>query len=184
MGITQNSLNRLKPYLNGKLRILELGAQNLYDTLNYGKVAKYVFESEGFEHVSIDIIEHQGALKIDLREPFDLGLFDLVTNYGTVEHIDGPLYTPFLNIHNATKLNGIMIHENPKTGNWPFHGQHYFTMDFYNHLGYEVLELCEEAAMSNTVDGWNVCAVLRKMGEKFLTEKEFEKVYKLHIKSK
>lgn len=188
MGITQQSLNRLSPYLQSGVKMLELGAQNLYDNKHYNWIAKDYFELLGIEHISIDIIEHQKCIYTDLREPFDLGEFDIVTNFGTCEHIDGSLYIPFKNIHNACKPGGIMIHENPATGHWPGHGQHYFTMGFYTAIaktcGYVIEDLCEEFAMGNTLDGKNICCVLRKGDNDFITEEQFNEVYKQHIKSK
>lgn len=71
-----------------------------------------------------------------------------------------------------------MIHENPKTGNWPGHGAHYFTREFYYGLrdlmGYELIESGQHPAMGNDTDGWNIYAVLRKTENKeFITEAEF-----------
>lgn len=190
MGITNKSLDRLQPYLKQGIKMLELGAQNIYSAENYGEIAKDYFKRIGIAHMSIDIIEHQMCVQADLRQQLKIGYdFDVVTNFGTTEHIDGSLYQPFKNIHEACKVGGVMIHENPKTGNWPGHGQHYFTQDFYAYLatqcGYDLIEVTEEAAMSNVTDGWNVCAVLRKMkDEKFISKKEFELIYKKHIHAK
>lgn len=185
MGITTLSLNRLQPYLKSGIKMLELGAQNLYDNEHYGWIAKDYFTSLAIEHHSIDIIEHQCAVKADLRDDLKYKpIFDIVTNFGTLEHVDGSIYQPLKNIHEACKIGGIMIHENPKTGNWPGHGQHYFTKEFWLHLYYEVLDVSEEPAMGNTKDGWNVCAVLRKVSDSFISEVEFNKVYKLYVKGK
>lgn len=190
MGITQQSLNRLTPYLKPHIHMLELGAQNMYDNGHYGWIAKDYFESINIHHISVDIIEHQGCVQCDLRElhPFN-AKNDIVTNFGTAEHVDGSLYNPFKNIHNACKVDGIMIHENPKTGNWPSHGQHYFTMGFYPEFamacGYQVVELTEEPAMGNVIDGWNVSCVLKKLSDnEFITEEQFNKIYDAHIFSK
>lgn len=185
MGITQKSLDRLLRHqvLDKGTKMLELGAQNTYDNLNYGKVAKDVFEPMGINHTSIDIKPHQGAIEVDLRQPvtFTRSKFDLVTDFGTTEHVDGSLYEAFKNIHNLCKKGGVMVRENPKTGSWPDHGHHYFTQEFYLKLsalaGYEILELTEEAAMGNTTDGWNVCAVLKKTeANKFIEEEDFNKL--------
>ena len=181
MGITHSSIARINPYLPGVKTMLELGAQNIYAADYYGMIAKEYFEKAGIEHTSIDIVPYQGAIECDLRELHDYGTFDIVTNYGTTEHIDGSLFTPFVNIHNACKIGGIIIHENPKTGNWPGHGHHYFTEDFYTALsaacGYDVLEVTSEHAMGNDIDGWNVCAVLKKTDDKFISEAKFNKIY-------
>lgn len=183
MGITKTSLDRLNNHqvLDKGAKMLELGAQNVYDSENYGKVAKDIFEAIGIIHTSIDIKAHQGAIEADLREPitFTKSKFDIVTDYGTTEHVEGNLYEAFKNIHNLCRKGGVMIHENPKTGNWPEHGFNYYTQDFYKELaklaGYEILELTEEPAMGNHIDGWNICAVLKKTtSEKFISKEEFE----------
>lgn len=193
MGITQKSLDRLSKYTESGISMLELGAQNMYDNLNYGRIAKHYFVSKGIKHTSIDIIQHQECEELDLRidwmEHGYINAFDVITNFGTTEHIDGSLYQPLLNIHNAGKERAFMVNENPKTGNWPEHGQHYFTKEFWSALAdaciYEVHELTEEPAMSNEVDGWNVCCVLRKSPDSnFITEERFNEIYNQHIKSK
>lgn len=169
----------------------ELGAQNMYNNEHYGWIAKDYFQELGIDHISLDIIEHQKCVQFDLRELHKeiTPTSDIVTNFGTLEHVDGSLYVPFLNIHNMCKVGGIMIHENPKTGNWPGHGQHYFTGEFYSVLagacGYEFIEVTEEAAMGNVTDGWNICAVLRKLTDvQFIKEETFDEIYAKYIFAK
>lgn len=186
MGITNLSLQRLNKYLKPNSNILILGCQNLYNVENYGEVAHSYFVNKGHSVRTIDILGCQGSEIADLRDNLKLNPeFDLVLQHGTIEHIDGDLYQPFKNTHEALKPNGIVIHENPKTGNWPEHGYHYFTEKFYKEFaklaGYELLEVSSEPAMGNDVDGWNVCAVLRKSSDKFISKPEFNKVSK-HIK--
>lgn len=187
MGITHDSLARINRYLQPNMKMLELGAQNMYDTEHYGWIAKDYFESIPIQHISVDIIEHQKCVQCDLRElhPFK-SQNDIVTNFGTLEHVDGSLYIPFKNIHNACAVGGIMIHENPLIMNWPGHGQHYFTREFYMALGmnmqYAPLEICTEAVMGNTTDGWNVCAVLKKTkNNEFMSEEKFNKIYERYV---
>lgn len=181
MGITKLSLNRLDPHLRDGSSILILGCQNLYDEEHYGQLASEYLTSLGHTVRMIDITGCQGAEIADLRKDLKFKPeFDVVIDCGTKEHVDGPLWRPFKNIHEACAVGGIMIHENPKTGNWPLHGQHYFTKKFFNQLakgcGYELLEVTEEPAMGNTKDGWNICAVLRKTEEsKFVTTAQFDK---------
>lgn len=189
MGITQKSLDRLTPHIKPGLKMLELGAQNLYDSEHYMQIAKHYFTSLSIEHTSIDVIQHQECEFADLRECLNYSRFDIITNYGTLEHVDGHLYQPLLNIHNAGGESALMIHENPKTGNWPGHGQHYLTKEFWVEMtkacNYELLEVSEEPAMGNEVDGWNVCAVLRKKHNSMFPDREtFDKIYNQHIKSK
>lgn len=179
MGITNLSWARLKRYDAFNKDVLELGAQNVYTSDNrYGRIAKDFFKS----HTSWDIIEHQGAIKMDLREEIPVAKqYDIVTDFGTLEHVSGNYYQAHKNIHNHCKVGGLIIHENPKTGNWPKHGCNYVDMDFYRKLAdlcnYEILELTEEAAMGNTTDGWNISVVLRKLdGSEFISEDKFKTI--------
>lgn len=188
MGITDLSLLRINRYLKPNDSILIIGCQNLYNAENYMQVAQPYFQGLGHTVRSIDILGCNGSEIADLREPLELGQFDMVNDCGSKEHIDGPLYIPFRNIHNACKVGGVMIHENPMTGNWPGHGQHYFTEAFYTALaeacGYDVFELCSETAMGNTTDGWNISTALRKGDKPFITKKQSDKIYADHIFSK
>ena len=190
MGITTLSLNRINKNLKPSFKILMIGCQNLYNTENYGQIAHNYFKDLGYDIRTIDILGCQGSEKADLREDLELEpIYDMINDCGCKEHIDGSLYQPFKNIHEACKSGGIMIHENPRFNHWPEHGQHYFSMDFYIELskicGYELMEVCEEAAMSNYETGMNVCVTLKKVKEnKFITEIAFNKIYKKHIHAK
>lgn len=190
MGITSLSLDRINRYLKPTDSILLIGCQNCYWSENYGEIAQDYFRSLGHTVKSIDIYECNGADVMDLRDNLKFEPeYDLVLNHGTQEHVHGSLYQPFKNHHEACKLGGIMIFENPKTQNWPFHGEHYFTQDFYTVLaflaGYEIKELTEEAAMGNVTDGWNVCAVLAKaFSGDFITEEQFNQIYNDYLFSK
>jgi hypothetical protein len=190
MGITQNSLDRFNRHIAATDTMLILGCQNMYNNKNYGEIARDYFSAKGFTVVDMDITGCQESQPADLREVLNFkGEFGIILQHGTIEHIEGSLYQPFKNIHEACAVNGIMIHENPMTGNWPEHGYHYFTQKFYIELAkacnYELLEVCSEPAMSNTIDGWNICAVLLKIEDvEFISEEDFNKIYSKHIKSK
>ncbi len=161
--------------------ILELGNQNIYFGDEYGSSAKPYLKKLGFLHTSVDINGQDGAEKMDLSKRISYNdiLFDIVTDFGTSEHVKD-YYNCWYNKHNWCKLNGIIISENPKTGNWPGHGFHYLTELFYQKLaymvGYEILEIGEHAAMSNTTDGWNIYCVLKKRDKDFIPRKLFEKL--------
>jgi hypothetical protein len=186
MGITQKSIERLNRHnCLSNVKMCELGAQNIYEDGDYyGTIAKHYLQRYGVEHSSYDILVHQECEFIDLRKPIanDLkGLFDVVTDFGTTEHVEGNYYEANKNIHDMCKVGGLIIRENPLTGNWIGHGHNYLDEKFYIDLAsknnYEILELCIEAAMGNFVDGNNVCVVLRKTSEsEFMSEKEFSKL--------
>ena len=183
MGITQNSVDRLRRHnLLQPMKMLELGAQNMYDNDHYGSIAKAYFEQIGIEHTSWDIIPHQGAIQVDLREDLPIvHQYDIITDFGTSEHVDGNYYQVHKNIHNLCKVGGFIVHKNPKTGHWPGHGCNYVNMNFYITLGqlcgYECIELTEHFAMGNTIDGCNICVVMRKMYDApFITKEQFETI--------
>lgn len=175
-------MKRLTPHLlvPGK-SMLQLGCQNIYTEENNGTLAHPYFEGLGLFVKTIDITGCQGAEVMDLREPLTIGEFDIITDYGTSEHVDGSYCQVHRNIHNACKVNGLIIHENPKTGHWPGHGCNYVDMDFYRLLaetnGYEILELTEEYAMGNVTYGCNIAVVLRKVNNNpFISKKRFKSI--------
>jgi len=190
MGITHTSLERINRYLKPQDHILILGCQNLYDSENYGEIAHLYFEANGYTVRSLDILGCQCSEALDLRNDLKFSpVYNTILQHGTVEHVDGSLYQPFKNIHNACKAVGVMIHENPARDNWPGHGYHYFHLLFYTELaeacGYEILELTEEFAMGNTVDGKNISTVLKKTNDNdFISEEIFNEIYAKHICSK
>ena len=186
MGITSQSIARLRKFnCLEPLKMCELGAQNIYEHGNlYGSVAKHYFQSFGVDHTSYDISVHQECEFLDLREPIDtslIGVYDVITDFGTTEHIDSNYYQANKNIHDMCKVGGLIIKENPCTGHWIGHGYNYVDEQFYKDLseanGYEILDLCIESAMGNTIDGNNVCVVFRKTtDQKFMTKTNFSKL--------
>ena len=73
----------------------------------------------GFEYISIDIDGSPGSIPLDLNyDPAPetaLGKYQLVTNFGTTEHVANQL-NAFKVIHDLTRLGGIMIHHLPTQG--------------------------------------------------------------------
>lgn len=163
--------------------MFQIGCQNLYFSPYDGLVAHTYFTKQGIQTRTVDITGCQDSEIVDLRYPLDFeGVqYDIVTDFGCMEHLDGGVYEFNRNIHNACKVGGHIIRENPKTGNWIGHGQNYLDTEFYTKLaeacGYEILDLCEEAAMGNTTDGWNICVVLRKLHDgEFISEEAFNNI--------
>jgi hypothetical protein len=116
------------------LKMLELGNQWMFmpqnSTIPYKSSAKEYFKKRGVMHTSLDINGEDGAISCDLGKPLDKNLlsnqYDVVTNFGTAEHVYD-LYYCFYNIHQLCRVGGIMVHVFPYTGNWPKHGLHYAT---------------------------------------------------------
>ena len=179
MGITQISWDRLNTLLGERwevrngLKMLELGSQNMYTNAFHGKMAfaKHVFLAQGVDHTSIDLNGDGGSERLDLGTDLAdvrggwAGHFDVVTDYGTAEHVKD-LHACLANVRNFCRPGGLMFHENPKVGNWPGHGFHYFTEDFWAKLcqacGDTLVDVGEHAAMGNTTDGWNIHCVIEK----------------------
>lgn len=115
--------------LAGVRSMLELG--NKRGTDGPGDTYKRHFEALGIRHVSVDWNGEDGALALDLRQPLDLGLFDMVSNVGTSEHVDDQV-SCWRNIVESAAW--IIVSITPAPGNWPGHGLHYPTEKFFEEL--------------------------------------------------
>ena len=179
MGLTQHSFDLFNRWCHPPASIIELGNQIIYFGSEYGKPAKPMFQNMGYEHTSIDMNEKDGAKKYDLNKIKPFARFDIITDFGTSEHVKN-FYMAWVNKHHFTEINGVIINENPKVDNWHGHGFHYVTIDFYKELTglglYEILEIGEHPAMGNSKDGWNIYCVLKKTNFDFITQKQFNKL--------
>ena len=81
--------------------------------------ARSFYEALGYEYACIDIDGTPGALALDLNydevPSAHRGRYDLVTNFGTTEHVLNQL-NAFRLIHDLTAPGGVMIHEVPAQG--------------------------------------------------------------------
>jgi methyltransferase family protein len=99
----------------------------------------------GFEYAAIDIDNSPDSIPLDLN--FDAvpasakGNYNLVTNFGTTEHVANQL-NAFKIVHDLTAHNGIMIHEVPAQGMFN-HGIVNYNFKFFWLLarsnGYEII---------------------------------------------
>jgi hypothetical protein len=118
--------------------ILELGNQMIREPHRQAGPAKHYFEKMGACHTSVDINGKDGALKLDLNSPLVIsgGPFDLVTNFGTSEHVENQK-SVFENIHYHCAEGGVMIHQVPLIhGKWKNHGLYEYTADKFRRLAY------------------------------------------------
>lgn len=181
MGITAFSKDMIR--VNGGeqkgIRHLLVGCQNMYDNEHYGQIAQDYYRGFGQDVISIDITACNDSIEHDLREPLKMPPFDFISQHGTLEHVESRegFYLAFKHLHEVLEMGGIIVHENPKTGNWAGHGNHYLTQDFYTQLAqlmdYDILDIGENCAMGNCIDGWNIYAVLRKNKEEFISLEQF-----------
>ena len=116
-------------------RMLELGNKVTGHT-SY----KSYFESIGIDHTSIDMNGLDGALKIDLCNALDFEPFDMVTNFGTTEHVRCQ-EAVWRNIHNMIAVGGVLVSMTPMEGDWSWHGEWYPRPEFYHEFannGYKI----------------------------------------------
>jgi hypothetical protein len=140
----------------------ELGAKRNGD----GRWYKPFFEFCGFSHVSIDL-NGTGDYRFDLTHPIDVqainGPFDVVTNFGTTEHVDEqePCWR---NVHALVRLGGTLISCTPL--DWPKHGRWYPTEEWYLQFcelnGYE---LEERWGVVDSLGRKTICMRARKVAD-------------------
>jgi SAM-dependent methyltransferase len=89
-----------------------------------------------FDYRSVDLINGYNTVLLDLNihsAPEELrGRFDLVTNFGTTEHLINQLLA-MKTIHDVTKPGGIIYHDLPMSG-YLRHGYFLYTPVFFNDL--------------------------------------------------
>lgn len=192
MGITSFSIELLDKIIIrfSPKTVIELGAQNLYNQPKLpAPYANEYYESKGLKYKCIDLSKENNCIEIDLSKPMinkNLQKVDLITDFGTSEHISNngifdaeAFYNCWKIKHDILNVDGVMINENPKTGNWPGHGFNYVNIDFYSELimlmNYELIELGEHPAMGNITDGWNIyCIFQKKHDADFISLEKFK----------
>lgn len=167
MGILAHSAEMIKS-LNLPLgfSVCELGDQ-LYRANEKRLPARYWYQENGCgEYTAIDA-DGMGTLCADLNRPLpaNIGTFDLVTDFGTGEHIFNQAQV-WMTMHEITRNGGHIAFDRPKTG-WPNHG-------FYNINDCLILDIA--AANDYTVvhmatnpypgKGDMLCGLLRKNHDK------------------
>jgi hypothetical protein len=104
-------------------RMLELG-----NKMNRRGTYKNWFEAIGVDHTSVDLNGRNGALRKDLMLPLELGKFDIVTNFGTTEHV--AVQKPaWRNI--AEACGRVFVSTTPAPHTFVRHGRWYPTTAFY-----------------------------------------------------
>lgn len=117
------------------IRVCELGNQ-LMKWNEFGTGKAYLLSKGVGEHISIDWNGKNGALKLDLSKPITqwAEYFDLVTDFGTCEHVEGGIYQAYKNVHGWTKTGGAMIHVGPLSGQCPWHSPYHYELWFFHDL--------------------------------------------------
>ena len=104
-----------------------------------------LFRSCGFKYKALDIFDGDSVMLFDLNiqnAPEDMiGQFDLVTNFGTTEHLINQLLA-MRTIHDFAKPGGVIYHDLP-LGGYHTHGYFSYNPMFFQHLAqaneYEIL---------------------------------------------
>lgn len=126
-------------------------------------VYKAAFQAAGIEHTSVDLNGKDGALPRDLMKPLGLGRFDMVTNFGTTEHV-AQQEPAWRNAIEATER--VFVSTTPAPGSWPRHGKWYPTSEFYEALaalnGFRIEQLYRDGVSSGKQ---LVCARLVRVSE-------------------
>lgn len=156
--------------------VLELGNQIMRDSHPLRRTSKQYFTGlEVKEHTYFDINEEDGALPIDLNKlcPEEFwGRYDVVTNFGTAEHIKDQ-HAVYLNMHTCCKIGGFLVNSIPLEGFWrghsPYHYSERFGIALSEACGYELL--IDEIKPRHS--DWFVNFVARKTTEGWLTNGGF-----------
>ncbi len=135
--------------------------------------------------MSIDLNGEDGALKINLDKPVPramMNTFDVVTNYGTIEHVNNQ-FQVFKNMHDMARNMGIMIHTLPPPGNWPNHGRYYYPREFVTQLAmsckYEIIKLTVQNCFSDFRYGSDknlIMVAFQKTQETFVEKNAFDRL--------
>lgn len=90
----------------------------------------------GYEYTALDIFESPSTILFDLNNddvPKELeGYFDLITNFGTTEHILNQ-HKAFESLHKFAKIGGVIYHDIP-LGGYFYHGYFSYNPLFFHHL--------------------------------------------------
>lgn len=125
--------------------------------------ANELFKHLGVEYEAVDMVD--GCTKMNLNcdsvPSSKMNHFNLVTNYGTTEHLINQ-ENAFKIIHDFTAPNGLMIHELPYQGYFQ-HGFFGYTSTFFTSLAsyndYEIIQLdlnfCEPHSFAEMNDELN-----------------------------
>lgn len=152
MGLTKKNFDLFSHVLNTffvekqEKTCLELGSQEFVGIFN-NICVREVFAKEFKECITVDLHNIKDVTICDLSI-YQEGLFnvDLITNFGTTEHVeyeDGQ-YNCWKNIHNWLNIDGIIVHLTPEFRSWPGHCRYYTDFDFYKNLenfGYKILDI-------------------------------------------
>ncbi len=139
MGQSKHTIEWIEAHLDRTLghRMLELGNQ----TLRGGGSAKSYWTALGVQHVSADRNGRDGAVTVDLRtpglRPDWSGVFDSVTNCGTIEHVTPIRCQPAIwdSVYRWLAPRGQAFHVAPtRCSRWRRHCRIFYSVAFFEWL--------------------------------------------------
>ena len=163
------------------LSVIEFGFQDIDRDSGYDETVIYpvthfrdLFKGRFKSLRTIDICGGDGVEAIDLSIIMEeSNSADIITDYGTLEHIGtdlGSQYNAWINAHRLLKTGGVVIHAVPLRGKWDGHCKWYYTVEFFEkfkNCGYEILRL------GTTWQGLVYCKMRKIEDKPFMTLKEF-----------
>ncbi len=173
------------PFANDLYKKLGIEDYTCIDLAGDNNALKYDLGKQINHSIRYDLVTDFGTSEhIVLADGFQTSAFhgDYIHSVYpvVVENIQQGYYNCWVNKFNLCNVGGIIISENPLTDNWPGHGYSYLGVNFYDELvkiaDIEIIEKGKESAMGNTIDGWNLWAVLKKTGNRFPPFEEFKKL--------
>lgn len=130
--------------------------------LSEGGLAGDLFELAGFSVTCLDVFAGKRTVEMDLNHASApdhfKGGFDVVTNFGTTEHILNQ-YNTFQFIHDCVRPGGLMIHQLPMEG-WSDHclvkynPKFFFLLAIANDYSLVDFRINVGAACTNDVSYW------------------------------
>jgi len=171
-----------------QIKILELGNQHLHKDFEIEhETSKQYFDFVGSFHVSIDLNGKDGAIPINLNNLIEdndfIGSFDIVTNFGTTEHVTNQ-YMCWTNIHNLCRKGGLFINVVPKNRDWPGHGYYHYKKSFFSSIAdmndYTIIK--REINVSRGKGKYLInCSMVKNSDNEFMSKDDFRKVTKESI---
>lgn len=176
------------------MRMLELGNQAIRKNaqasykINTSK-SKIYFLEQGCNHYSIDWNGLDGAIPLDLTLPIPIPkfmkYFDIVTDFGDMEHVRGfedwmegvGHWVAWKNIHDMGKVGCLYVHTVPMVGSFKGHGSYHYTLEFFENLckvnDYEILIL--KAVQCNPITNnreYAFCSYIKRKDQDFGPDQE------------
>jgi SAM-dependent methyltransferase len=187
--VFQKYISEVYPETEG-LKVLELGDQifsrnNGKDFIaeGYDTGKDYFTKFYGMDHTSVDLNGEHGSLVKDLRKEEDFkdykNHFDILTNFGTIEHVDpAPTqWTAWKIVHESLKPNGLYLHVAPGYDHetnrvhptWRAHCNNHYCREFFYNLAekqnYEILHY-------SMIRDNNICVMIKKEDNEFTIESD------------